>query len=477
MDESEYIVNSLLCFLNSGKKDYPYETLFDIISSFYCYEEIKKGKELLCGILNEDVCWRRDPDKKRKEVKDVIELHERIIKSKKQVNFVTDSHKRMPPIGLEKFGPLLTTLSEDTARINELLPKIMDIKTEVINTADTVRQMKVDFVELKSKFTSAVSGLDEATRDLTMSEMNVLNDVTSFRCTSEQPESLILQSDASRKSREEMMVSSTPDVSSRGYRVNVAMREKENGNVNVWERRRGDAEARRKKNDENEQRKKSTATNRNEVVNVGVIGKPVGVEVNAASRRNERRDLESDAGTAGGSSDRTERNTPASLVTEERTGAITKGVRRTSTSRSPVTRAPTTTQQNSNSSRQDDWTMVNRGAGRRNSSKRVNTGVTGLKKCEGSLLKGAIRLIDVFIGRVDNDVTCEDLTEYIKDVFKVQITAVMNLNIKTDEHKAFKVTVKLAERNKLFNPELWPENIVVDKFFNRSRGQVNKESN
>lgn len=40
----------------------------------------------------EDVCWRRDSEKKRKEVKDLIELHEQFSKEKKQVRFVTGSH-------------------------------------------------------------------------------------------------------------------------------------------------------------------------------------------------------------------------------------------------------------------------------------------------------------------------------------------------------------------------------------------------
>ena len=199
MGDNNYIVNSLLCFLNSGKKDYPYDTLFDIINSFYCYEEIKKSKELLCDILSEDVSWRRDPDRKRKEVKDVIELHEKIVQGKKQVSFVTDSHKRMPPIGLEKFGPLLATLTEDMSRINDILPKILDVKTEVINTADTVRQMKIDVVDLKTKFTNAVSGLDEAARDITTTcELDAPDGLTSFRHSSEQPEVAGLPQDQGR---------------------------------------------------------------------------------------------------------------------------------------------------------------------------------------------------------------------------------------------------------------------------------------
>ena len=122
-------------------------THFLILLTFYCYEEIKKNKEILCSILNEALCWRRDPEKKRKEVKDLMELHERVSNENKPVRFVTDSHKRMPSIELEKFGPLLSNFSEDIAVIKKILLKILDMKTEVINSTDTIRQIRVDVVD------------------------------------------------------------------------------------------------------------------------------------------------------------------------------------------------------------------------------------------------------------------------------------------------------------------------------------------
>ena len=60
------------------------------------------------------------------------------------------------------FAPSLSNLVKEITKINEILPKILDIKTEVINTADTVRQMKVDIVDIRNKFSNAVSGMQEA---------------------------------------------------------------------------------------------------------------------------------------------------------------------------------------------------------------------------------------------------------------------------------------------------------------------------
>lgn len=99
---------------------------------------------------------------------------------KKSVIFVTDSHMRMPRIGLEKLDSLLANLTEDKSFINEILPKVRDIKTEVINTTDIDRQIEADFADLKNNFSNAVMGLDEAGRTMS-NEANISHKLTSFR--------------------------------------------------------------------------------------------------------------------------------------------------------------------------------------------------------------------------------------------------------------------------------------------------------
>lgn len=52
-------------------------------------------------------------------------------------------------------------------KINEFLAKILDMKTEVVKIAATARQVRVAMIELQSKFSSSVSGLHEANKDIT----------------------------------------------------------------------------------------------------------------------------------------------------------------------------------------------------------------------------------------------------------------------------------------------------------------------
>ena len=54
-------------------------------------------------------------------------------------------------------------------------------------------------------------------------------------------------------------------------------------------------------------------------------------------------------------------------------------------------------------------------------------------------------------------------------IFDIVVVNIVQLEIRSDNFIAFKVTVKAMEREKLFNAELWPEDLIVDKFYNKSK--------
>ena len=153
------IINNLLCFLRTAKDDYADEVLFDLLLSFYSSDEVKIAKELVADLLKKDITIRKNPGKKKKDLEDIIEYFNEFKDStnhRKDI-FVSDSYKRMPPLGLEFIAPILTNLSDEIIKINNLLPKITDIKSEVANTADTVRSMKVQISNLEKKIANSTS--------------------------------------------------------------------------------------------------------------------------------------------------------------------------------------------------------------------------------------------------------------------------------------------------------------------------------
>ena len=76
-------------------------------------------------------------------------------------------------------------------------------------------------------------------------------------------------------------------------------------------------------------------------------------------------------------------------------------------------------------------------------------------------------MADIFLGSVNKDVEVDVIKEYIKDNFNVIVQNIESVNIFSNDFNAFKITTFLDERDKLFNADLWPEGMIVNKFYSR----------
>lgn len=442
----KFIVNSLLCFVTSAKKDYPYESIFDIVHSFYSHDVIKKAKETLCNLLNEDVSWRRDPEKVQKDLRDVLDFHERFMKDNMNVHFVTDSHKMMPPVGMEVLAPILQILVAETNKINEMLPKILDIKSEVVNTADTVREMKIEMTDLRKKFSSAICGMEEVTRDITLNEADIL-DFTSLRKTS---------SDEPRPGMSSERQGVAIGTTNRTYAEAVCTNQEDGVRDAVVGRcERGDPWMNREEGVHGWRENEETGSEVLMDIQQGNEGARTRRGGESEGLKHLQRGVGGGVGVRRGGAGVAVCSSPAPCVSDPRTGAITKGMSLILPS------------QRLKSPNENPWTTVQRKGDRRRGTNRIS-GVRGSRKCDGTTFKAAKRFVDVYIGRVDLEVKAEDIQEHIRSVCGVK-SSVSEINIRSDEHRAYKVNVNILDRDKLFDSELWPENIIVDKFYNRSK--------
>ena len=397
MGESpEIIINNILCFINSARDDFSKETLKDVCFSFYSHEDIKVAKQELCNLLKKDLVWRRDPEKKKKDLADVVDFHEELTSKRNKMKFVCSSYKGMPPVGMEMIGPLLINLSSEVGRINELLPKIVDIKSEVVNTADTVRQMKIEMTDIKDKFTSAVNGMNAATEEITDEDIDILRDLHSFR------KSL-----------------STSDKIS----LNLASEEVA-----------------------------ATASSEDQ--------QPVADVADGAKGENTM-NLEDES---------------LVVVSDPKTGAVSKNVKERQKAQllysdavKSVSRKENLQQKHKNVTPRGSE-HGSRGRGVQSRPRSDDGRLRGVRKDGGySSFKAVKRTVDVFLGRVDKDTTIEVIQNYVKDTFNVVCLNIEKLNIKTDLYNAFKITVSLTDRETLFNSDLWPEGVIISKFYNRSK--------
>ena len=307
------------------------------------------------------------------------------------------------------FAPILSNLADDITKINEMLPKILDIKTEVINTADTVRHMKIDIVDIRNKFKNAISGMEAASKNMCDTEVNVIKELQSFR--------------QSIGPNDVFHVSENIRVRSPGR----------DGDISYAETVRMD------------------------------------FSNNSAIADSEKRGNLTDI-------------IPRS-VDDARTGAVSKVKKNMNQSTKLIKRSNRIAKRRINSASQssssasvidNDWKVVrsrNRICRERIINSKNEAKVTGMRRTEGGSFKAAVRMADIFVGRVDNDATVVNVEDYIKSNLAVDPISVTKLDIRSDIYCAFKVNVKLSDRDKLFNEELWPEDIIVNKFYNRYRNK------
>ena len=425
----EVIIDSLLCFLKSAQDDFTSEGLLDVAHAFYSHEKIKMSKTTLANILHKDIIWRRDPDKKRKDLRDVIDFMKEVTESKSKYLFVADSHKGMPPVGMEFIAPLLSNLAEEMAKINNILPGIMDIKSEVTNTADTVRQLGRDVMDIKGKFSSAVAGMKEAAKDMADDDVDIINDLRSIR------RSLAgnrLSTDLDR------------DVDASETYAEVLRSPIMRSDIMIG--------------NELSRRNASQAMGDNIVSDplTGAVSKLTnGVACNSNSIAEEEED------------DR--RNAETFLNSLPRGGGALLEQR--------METEKEKRNENERETEKNDWKIVQKKRKQRNnnqqsqedkkSGKSTSFRVLGAKKDGVSALKAVKRTADIYLGRVEKTVSADDIENYIQEVFNVKVENVESLQIRTDQYKAFKITVDLALRDKLFTPEAWPEGIIVNKFYRR----------
>ena len=141
-------INNLLCFISSAINDYSNSVLKNLVFSFYSLEEIKEAKELLSNLIERDVVNRRDPERKRKKTDDLFTFFNEFFIKNHNDKFVTDSYKKLLPVGMEFIAPILINLSEEVSRLNGIVAEISDIKSEIVNTTDIVQSLKQDFKNL-----------------------------------------------------------------------------------------------------------------------------------------------------------------------------------------------------------------------------------------------------------------------------------------------------------------------------------------
>ena len=81
------------------------------------------------------------------------------------------------------------------------------------------------------------------------------------------------------------------------------------------------------------------------------------------------------------------------------------------------------------------------------------------------MVKSAPRIADIYVGNLDVNVTVEAIVDYVQNDIGVSIEKCEVLKSKNPNNSSFKLSLTLDNRNKLLDPEAWPEGIICRKFY------------
>ena len=101
---------------------------------------------------------------------------------------------------------------------------------------------------------------------------------------------------------------------------------------------------------------------------------------------------------------------------------------------------------------------------RPNARPKRNSNVFGTAPAGSSGLLSASRVLDVFVGGCSLECDATGLKTYCESS-GIEVKACVSLESRSEWSKSFKISVDLANRNKLLEPEFWPNGIFVRKFY------------
>ena len=410
---SSMIMNSVLCFLQSAYNDYSKEAIFEIIYSFYSENEIFEAKSTLCNTLKHDLKSRREPNKKRKDLEDIMEMFSVFMNFENNSTiFVSNSYKNMPPSGFDTISPVLTSLLAEVAKLKEdyLLhtTSVKELSLEMNNLSNDGKMNQILLQNVATK--DDVLELKQSIRSLTRvnlgMEVRRLSDVSNFIPSTQH--TVASQISEASCADDTLLGNFVSDL-----RFDEAPTAPNLSLLEMNDNPEGECHG--------DQHQFSTNLKNKELKYNTVAAKPPINNNELKKRKNSFL------------------KRPPLIVVKDSNVEDESKSKLLSTD-------------------EDGFTEVR--------NRKIRKITTGTKtNFSSTSFKSAMRYADLYIGRCAEDTTTEKLTEYLTTELSIEPRSCQKINTKVPYSTAFKLTVNFNDRKKLFIPNSWPEGVICKKYF------------
>ena len=428
------LINNILCFVSTARQSTSCNEIVQICLAFYKEKEILDAKKLICDFIGEKIKYRRGENRMLYELKDLVELFARCDDDEIPLpKFVCDSHDGMPPAsGFSIVANAITTLMEEISTLKTELNHMKDqrlldglynsditrIKEDLLIIKGEVRKMNHKQMEMDLKRQSIIlQSMDPPTTMPTenMSDHEATeNFLTNFEKLCNTPvrlDTLVCGEDASH-------TPSAPPASQE-----------------PWAFLEGQPQG------------------------LGGVP-PAPLYSNVTSQK-----VSSTAGeTSGG---------PPSP--KQKCGSVSKRVstkfvqngNKMKISESSVEDISNTIRNVNENIRNDiDSDGFKLVQNNKNKKKYRNQKIVGTKKNNNeTALKSATKYADIFVGNCALDVTEKSLMDYIKEEMNIKVKNCELLVTRNENCKCFKVNLNMNDRQMLLSSDVWPENIICNKYY------------
>lgn len=89
-------------------------------------------------------------------------------------------------------------------------------------------------------------------------------------------------------------------------------------------------------------------------------------------------------------------------------------------------------------------------------------------RSSNTVLKGVEENRNLYVGRCDPNVSTDDIVKYIQDEINIEPLNCDLISKPDLPVKSFRVCVRASDVETLLQPDVWPENICVRRYYNRS---------
>ena len=415
------VINNVLCFIKSSRNALTELNISAMCQSFFSADTVSTAKTLLFQFVDESPANRKGVNKLKSDVSDMLGLLKKIDDNQIPVPlFLCDGYAKMPPAaGFEVLAEHVVNVVSEIADVKEEVSKIKQTETTIEQTRE-LREIKDELGDVKLMLRNIASARSNPAT--TYSGVVLGNGLPGSQMNSR---------------------------NSSGYELPGTMNTRSAGNL-YSHTRRGAARGSSASFPTRGNRSRSFEASRSSVRRIF-----------STSGRNSTGEtsVERNLSTGGGSALENEEG-QSSEVHESSTVAMSSSMQRTDDT--DAVPAPEDDVENAAeqvetpTDDEESWTTVNR---RRNARKVIK----GSKKFNGSLI-AASEYRDIYIGRCHVSVTSEIIEDYAKNEIGIEVLGCSCISRDGVNIKAFRLSVRSEDSEKILDASLWPENVYVRKF-------------